>query len=106
MSDEKHRHQGYYQSAIEQRELSKTRTSMDNTQELEARLRLQPEDAGGPSRMDMLRERIEAADALAAMRAENEALTLILDACTEGTEWTYAQVPDELKALRAAAPKE
>lgn len=41
---------------------------MSDTRELEARLRLQPEDAGGPSRMDMLRERIEAADALAAMR--------------------------------------
>ena len=34
---------------------------------LVARLRLQPQDEGGPSRMDMLRERAEAADALEAM---------------------------------------
>lgn len=42
----------------------------------------------------------EAAAALAAQRAEIEALTLILNRCTEGTDWTYAQVPDEIAAQR------
>ncbi len=37
------------------------------------------------------------------LRAENEALTLILNLCTEGTEWTYAQVPDEIAKLRRKA---
>lgn len=76
---------------------------MSDTRELEARLRECATDDGGP---DIVAACLEAADALAAMRAETEALTLILDACTEGIEWTYAQVPDELRALRAAAPKE
>lgn len=42
----------------------------------------------------------EAAAALAAQRAEIEAMTVILNLCTEGTDWTYAQVPDELAAQR------
>lgn len=75
---------------------------MTDTRELEARLREQVVKGFNAE----MRLREEAADALAAMRAETEALTLILDACTEGIEWTYAQVPDELRALRAAAPKE
>jgi len=37
---------------------------MNDTKKLVSRLRLQPEDIGGPSRMDMLRERIEAANEL------------------------------------------
>lgn len=42
----------------------------------------------------------EAADELARLRSENEALTIILNRCTEGTDWTYAQVPDEIAALK------
>ncbi len=49
---------------------------------------------------EALRLMSRAADELARLRAENEALTVILNLCTEGTEWTYAQVPDEIAALR------
>lgn len=38
--------------------------------DLVARLRRQPEDDGGPSRMDMLRERLEAADEIERLRAQ------------------------------------
>lgn len=37
--------------------------------DLVKRLRLQPEDIGGPSRMEILRERIEAADEIERLRA-------------------------------------
>jgi len=43
---------------------------------------------------------IAAADELIRLRSKNEALTTILNACTEGTDWTYAQVPDEIEALK------
>lgn len=45
------------------------------------RLRLQPQDEGGPSRMDMLRERAEAADALQRLTEEMERAAL---ACAHG----------------------
>jgi hypothetical protein len=51
------------------------------TSDLIQRLRLQPEDIGGPSRMDMLRERKEAADALSQMVEQMERAAL---ACAHG----------------------
>ena len=36
---------------------------------------------------------------LAALEAENDALKLILNACTEGTELTYSEVPETFAAL-------
>lgn len=38
------------------------------------RLRIQPEDLGGPSRLDMLRERIEAADEIEQLQKKVEEL--------------------------------
>ena len=37
----------------------------------------------------------------AALRTANEAMACILNLCVEGTDWTFAQVPDEIAALRA-----
>ena len=37
--------------------------------------------------------------------AENEALTVILAACTEGTELTYSEVPETLSALKQDAER-
>lgn len=51
------------------------------TFDLIQRLRLQPEDIGGPSRMDMLRERKEAAEALAQMVGQVERAAI---ACAHG----------------------
>lgn len=44
--------------------------------------------------------RKEAAAALASQRAEIEAYEIILNACTEGTEWAYGAVPEKIDALR------
>ncbi|HJV76036.1 MAG TPA: hypothetical protein VJ654_17580 [Noviherbaspirillum sp.] len=47
---------------------------MTDIEELKKRLNLNPEDIGGPSGMDMMRERKEAADALTRLQAENAEL--------------------------------
>ena len=51
------------------------------TLELIQRLRLQPHDEGGPSRMDMLRERKEAADGLQRLTEQMERAAI---ACAHG----------------------
>ena len=51
------------------------------TFELIQRLRLQPHDEGGPSRMDMLRERAEAADELQRLTEQMERAAI---ACAHG----------------------
>lgn len=51
------------------------------TLELIQRLRLQPHDEGGPSRMDMLRERKEAADELQRLTEQMERAAI---ACAHG----------------------
>lgn len=51
------------------------------TLELIQRLRLQPHDEGGPSRMDMLRERKEAADELQRLTEQMERAAV---ACAHG----------------------
>lgn len=55
--------------------------SQPSVHDLIARLRLQPEDIGGPSRMDMLRERSEVAEALSHLRDEMERAAI---ACAQG----------------------
>lgn len=70
---------------------------MKDTRELERRL---VDASSVTSWADADAQRAEAAAALAEQRAEIEALTIILDLCTEGTDWTYAQVPDELASQR------
>ena len=49
--------------------------------ELIQRLRLQPHDAGGPSRIDMLRERLEAAEELQRLADQMERAAI---ACAHG----------------------
>lgn len=55
--------------------------SKANTHDLIARLRRQPEDIDGPARMDMLRERGEAADMLEHLREQIERAAI---ACSQG----------------------
>lgn len=43
----------------------------------------------------------EAADRITHLEAKNEAMETILNFCTEGTDWVYGQVPDELARLRS-----
>lgn len=43
----------------------------------------------------------EAADRITHLEAKNEAMETILNACTDGTDWVYGQVPDELARLRS-----
>lgn len=70
---------------------------MKDTRELERRLLACATDDDG---LELVAACTEAAAALAAQRAEIEAMTVILNLCTEGTDWTYAQVPDELASQR------
>lgn len=52
-----------------------------STVQLIQRLRLQPHDTGGPSRMDMLRERSEAADELQGLSEQIERAAIV---CSQG----------------------
>ncbi len=68
------------------------------TDDLEKRLRDAHEIEFADERLRLM---LRAADRISHLEAENRAMETILNACTEGTEWTYAQVPDELARLRA-----
>lgn len=59
------------------------------TLELIQRLRLQPHDTGGPSRMDMLRERTEAADELQRLCEQMERAAI---ACAHGESETARRI--------------